>query len=157
MDQEKFSNLQVRANGAWNIEITTQEIDPRYTVIPSTVSKTSDTGHLEVFRIKPVQAGPPIFSARWDMKPNTIDLDLIGDPAANRTFRAETGGYSGHHTTVVRDSPREFGVDVRTPDGCVFRGTVMLNIGLGVRLKDSFTCTDCAQAEVIAAPKKEAQ
>jgi hypothetical protein len=157
MEREKFARLELRACSASKIQITTHEIDPTYQVTFAVVSNTSDMGHLELFRIEPRQADLPIFSGRWDLRPNTIDLDLIGDPAAGRAFRDETNGYHGHHTTVISDSPRIYGVDVHTPEGCVFRGTVTLNIGLGVSLKDSFTLEDFAQAKVILISEKEAR
>ena len=146
MKKEVFTNLGLRANSASNVEIVTDSIDPRYRLVESDKSISTETGHLELFRVGPLNAGLPTFSARWDQQANSIDVDLLGDSAARRLFRDEAGGCAGHHSQIVRDSPRTYRLKIQTPAGVVVSGTVTLNIELGLLIKDSFTCQDTAEA-----------
>ncbi len=91
-----------------------------------------------LFRLEPSRSDAPRFSARWDTKPNTIDIDLFGDSEANKKFKGGTDGYAGHHTTTLSESPRIYQIDIRTPTGVVFVGTVELLVELGLYLQDSF-------------------
>ncbi len=151
MDKQKFAKMALRTTGAWNIRILTDQINPKYQIIAVKNSITSDTGYLELFCIEPLQLGLPTFFGRWDLRPNTVDIDLLGDAAASSAFKNEMNGYRGHHTRVISDSPRIYGIAIQTPSEHVFSGTIELNIGLGVLVQDSFTVQDSAQAYVIPA------
>jgi hypothetical protein len=91
---------------------------------------------LELFRIQPIRKAQPVFSGRWDWKANSIDIDLIGDPAAIKAFKADSNGYSGHHTLGISDSPKVFQVDIQTPTERIFRAKVSLSVELGLYFKD---------------------
>lgn len=148
MKKEIFANLGLRANSASNIEVVTDSIDSRYRLVESNRSISTETGYLELFRVEAHNAELPTLSARWDQKANSVDIDLLGDVAASRSFKDESGGYTGHHTQIVSDSPRIYRLEIRTPTGPIFFGTVTLNIELGVLIKDNFTCEDSAEATV---------
>jgi hypothetical protein len=132
--REKCSNLQFRTTGASIACLSAHRIDPRYKLGRKDFCLTSATGHLELFQIGPLQHGPPAFSALWDQKADTIDIDLDGDTAERRAFKAETGGYRGHHARVASRSPRIYEIDIHTPEGPVFTGKVTLIVDLGLLL-----------------------
>ena len=95
---------------------------------------TSSTGHLELFRIEPLHPGPPSFSARWDQKSDMIDVDLRGSATARRAFRLGIRGYRGHHAKIVSDSPRIYEIDIRVPEGPIFKATIALIVDLSLML-----------------------
>src|SRR6266481_4274786 len=137
MQKDKYAKPEPRPNKATDIEITAEWISPNYKLRHSSISEATDTGHLELFRLEPIDDQFPCFSARWDWKPNTVDVDLIGDEEANKAFKAESGGYKGHHTTS--DSPRSYQIDIQTPVCSVFRGKIALSVELALYLRDHFS------------------
>jgi hypothetical protein len=137
MQRDKYAKIQLRPNKATRIEITPERTHPKYQLKFQSTSLATDTGHLELFRIEPLERVLPTFSARWDLKPNTIDIDLIGNAEASEAFKAAVDGYNGHHTVIVSDSPRVYRVDIQTPMGVVFVGKVEVAIELGLHLRDS--------------------
>jgi hypothetical protein len=136
MDRNKYAKIELRPNKATKISIRPESISPNYELKSQPNSNATDTGHLELFRLEPLDPALPSFSARWDTKPNTIDIDLIGDPKASKAFKAGLAGYGGHHTTILSDSPRIYRVDIETPSGRVFSAEIDLEIELGLYLKD---------------------
>lgn len=122
----------------------------------SVAARTSDTGHLELFKIEPKRVDLPWFSVRWDLPDDTVDVDLRGDPEETRKFAEGWAGYKGHKTARVSESPRTHAIDIETPPtGPVFRGTISLNIDLGLLLKDAMAMTDSAEVKTDAAIKEE--
>lgn len=138
MQRDKYAKTELRPNRATGINITAERTHPNYQLKVQPSSLATDTGHLELFRLEPLKTELPTFSARWDLKPNTIDIDLIGDPEASKAFKAATGEYKGHHTVIVSDSPRIYQVDIQTPAGIVFVGKIEVAIELGLYLRDRF-------------------
>ena len=136
MKKESFAKLPLRAKGAKDIEVETHTIDPGYRLSASDAATSNETGLLELFSIEPLQSGLPRFSVRWDRQPNTIDVDLLGDPSPSRMFRDGVQGYSGHHATIVSDSPRVYSLKIQTPGALIFSGEVKLIIELGLQLSD---------------------
>lgn len=137
MQRDRYAKIELRPNKATEITISPEQIHPNYKLRSEPSSLATDTGHLELFRLEPVEGERPMFSARWDLKPNTIDIDLIGDVKAGTAFKAESGGYKGHHTVVVSETPRVYLADVRTPMGIVFVGRIAVKIELGLYLRDN--------------------
>jgi hypothetical protein len=136
MQRDKYAKVELRPNKAAGINITAERTHPKYQLKFHSSSLASDTGHLELFRLAPLEGELPTFSARWDLKPNTIDIDLIGDAEASKAFKAAADGYKGHHTVVVSVSPRIYQVDIQTPAGIVFVGKIEVVIELGLHLRD---------------------
>jgi hypothetical protein len=93
--EEIFSNLGLRANSASNIEVVTDSIDCHYRLVESDKSISTETGYLELFRVAPLRAELPTFSARWDQKANSVDVDLLGDAAASRSFKTNPEATKG--------------------------------------------------------------
>jgi hypothetical protein len=137
MQRNKYAKTQLRPKKASPIEITVEQIHPKYRLKSQPTSLATDTGHLELFRLEPLERELPTFSARWD-KPDTIDIDLVGDAKASKTFKAEVGGYKGHHTVSASDSPRTYQVDIQTATGIIFVGKIKVTIELALYLRDSF-------------------
>jgi len=138
MQKDKYAKIELRPNKATSINIIPEWIHPKYELKYEPSSNATDTGHLELFRLKPVEPELPTFSARWDLRPNTVDIDLIGTAEAGKAFKAGVGGYAGHHTAIAQDSPRTYQIHIQTPLGAIFSGKIELIIELGVYLKDSF-------------------
>ena len=116
------------------VQVTPQRMNPRYKLSRKELCLTSSTGHLELFRIEPLHPGSPSFSARWDQKADTIDIDLRGSAAATRAFRLGIHGYRGHHAKIVSDSPRIYAIDIRVPEGPIFKGAIALIVDLSLML-----------------------
>jgi hypothetical protein len=136
MQRDKYAKVELRPNKATSISITPERTHPKYQLEFQSNSLATDTGHLELFRLAPLEGGLPTFSARWDLKPNTIDIDLIGDAKASKAFKAGADRYKGHHTVVVSVSPRIYQVDIQSPAGIVFEGKIEVAIELGLHLQD---------------------
>jgi hypothetical protein len=134
MHRNKLANLQLKTSGASVACLSARKVDPRYELSRKDFCLTSDTGHLELFRIEPVRSGLPAFSARWDQKADMIDIDLDGDAASRRAFKKGIHGYRGHHAHIASDSPRIYEIDLHTPEGHVFNGMIALIVDLGLML-----------------------
>jgi len=134
MDKEKFSSLQLRTTGASIACLSAQRIDPRYKLSRKDLCLTSATGRLELLRIEPLQHGLSAFSARWDQRADTIDIDLDGDAAERRAFKTGIGRYRGRHARIASSSPRIYEIDIHTPEGHVFTGMIALIVDLGLLL-----------------------
>lgn len=75
MRKDKYAKIELRPNKATSIHIIPEWIHPKYELMYESSSNATDTGHLELFRLEPVERQLPTFSARWDLKPNTVDID----------------------------------------------------------------------------------
>jgi hypothetical protein len=145
MDEKSWTERSFKWLGGHDITITKEFLNRDYSdpvVEPGAAPKTSTTGLLVLFRIEPKSGRSylPSFSARWDHGPNTVDIDLVGDPGEERKFKSSKPGYRGHRTTKVTDDPRVYAIDVETPaTGHVFKGTIALNVDLGFELSGSLT------------------
>ena len=135
MDKDSFAKKPSKTLGSRDILVTTEFLSADYCEPPASVKevRTTETGHLELLRIEPKRAGFPSFSVRWDHKANSIDVDLVSSSEEEvRLFKAEEHGYRGHHTERDRPS-RSYPIDIQTPaTGPVFKGTIALNIDLGM-------------------------
>jgi len=130
MDPKKRSELRLVTNRALGVEVTTQYLDPRYTLVVLDEPKATKTGDLRLVRIDPQSehADLPSFSARWDHNLNTVDFDLV------RAERFETN-FRGHHTVV--SSPGIYDCDIYVREGHIFTGAIKLGTELALRLADS--------------------
>jgi hypothetical protein len=136
MKRDKFSTG-IRPHQANDIDVTTEEINPVYELKARRDSAATDTAHLELFRLEPSDSKRPSFSARWDWKENTVDIDLLGDPGLCKEFKADSDGYKGHHTTALSESPLTYQVDIRVPAEAIFRGTITLSVDLALFRKEN--------------------
>jgi hypothetical protein len=157
MDRARWANKEFKALGAHNIVLTTDCVSDDYKHPAVSVAvRTSDTGHLEMLKIEPKRADLPLFSVRWDLPDDAVDVDLCGDPEEARKFAEGRDGYYGHKTDRVSESPRTHAINIETPlTGPVFRGTISLNIDLALLLRDAMAVTDSVEVRTEAAMKAE--
>jgi hypothetical protein len=111
---------------------------------------------VEVLKVASKSGDGPYFIARWDQRPEHLDIDMHGAPkSAIKKFKANEGGYSGHHTSRPTDpDKRLFGIEIQTPRGSIFDGTVSFSLTYEVaavmQVKSALTC----DAQVIRAGSK---
>jgi hypothetical protein len=141
VEKTKWTKQTVKALGGHNIIVECEVLNRQYCEPRiSFVVRATDTGHLELVKISARNPSLPSFSIRWDQADNSIDVDLLGDANEARKFAMQKGGYRGHKTVLTSKTPRIYAVNINTPStACVFRGTITLNIDLGVTLEDIAT------------------
>lgn len=122
-----------RHDAAFNIEVSMDYIDPRYTVNIPECSKISDTGLLRLFTIKPNKGlNFPLFAVRWDEKEQAVDVDIVSkDSTISRLFKSGKDGYYGHHASRISESPRLYKIKIKIPDKKIFVGNTTFNISMG--------------------------
>ena len=139
MDKNRWATKEFKVVGSHNIRVETEFLGSDYhdpSCAP--VVKPSDTGHLVLLRIEPKRASLPAFSVRWDQSEDSVNVDLDGEDEEKRKFATRQPGYRGHKTDRVGDNPRTYTLDIETPvAGHVFKGTLTLNVDLGLLLKGS--------------------
>lgn len=149
-----------QARSLSNLEVTHSQLDSDYDVRMHDLAR-GETGLLRVFSLVPKTGGKPSFEARVDdgssekRRDPELDFDIKGVSAAIESdFKAERNGYFGHHTNK-RSTPdlRIFDVEIATPAGKVFEGTVSFNANFQQELRRPVTIRDTLDAEVIRAPK----
>lgn len=108
-----------------NPQVAHRFIHPDYACEPCE-GKLGETGKLEVLKVVPNSGNGPYFVARWDQKPEHLDIDMKNAPnSAIRSFKQNRRGYRGHHTKrAAKPNQRVFDVKIETPDGVIFDGTV---------------------------------
>jgi len=122
-------------DGAHSIELWEIVIAPRYSLDSPGRVVTARNNRLELFRVIPNDSSLPGFAARWDDATQTIDIDPDPPECIDpKIWEAEKQGYRGHHTQTLTDSPREYGIEVWTPNGQVFKARCRLNIDIGLKL-----------------------
>jgi hypothetical protein len=104
-------------SGASGIEVTIDELHPDYKFCDAQAEVITDQhGLLQLFRIVPKCAGLPAFAARMGHDDqNAVDIDLLGDNAQSKLFRAQATGYVGHHTDRLAASRRRLGSKSKFP------------------------------------------
>ncbi len=85
-----------------------------------------ETGKLEVLKLIHKAGSGPDFVARWDQAPRELDFDLRNAPPADiKKFKRNKNGYGGHHSQRSSlPNARAFDVQITTPAGVIFDGTV---------------------------------
>jgi hypothetical protein len=144
-----------RVSKVSNLEVNPTLIHPDYKSEPCD-GILSETGKLEILKVVPKSGDGPYFIARWDQRPEHVDIDMHGAPkSANKQFKANEGGYSGHHTSRPTDpDKRLFDIKIQTPLGTIFDGTASFSltyeVAVVIKANASMTC----DAEVIRAGSK---
>jgi hypothetical protein len=128
MKKERCASLQLRTNRALAVEVTTQQIDPRYKLLVNDAPVSTETGELRLFTIEPQQPGIPSLSGRWDHEANTVDIDVLRNGCYEKPIQ-------GHHT--VADPKGIYHIDVYIREGNIFTGSIRLGTELGLSLRDS--------------------
>jgi hypothetical protein len=155
--QEKINQISKRGRVSHisNLEVNPTVIHPDYKS-EKCDGILSKTGHLKILKVVPKSGEGPYFIARWDQKPEHLDVDMHGaSPSAIRKFKNNKDGYSGHHTSRTADpDKRIFDIQIQTPAGMIFDGTVSFAnhhiMPINTQLNSSVTCI----ARVIRAGSK---
>ena len=128
--QQKINKIknEGRVNKVADLQVNQTRIHPDYTWLRGNCI-LSDTGQLEVLKVVRKSGDGPYFIARWDQRPQSLDIDMFGaTESENRDFKAGKGGYSGHHPSqTANQNGRCFDVFIQTPLATIFEGTVCLS------------------------------
>jgi hypothetical protein len=121
----RVANRSGRVFKVSNLEVNSNYIHSDYECEPCGGILT-DTGDLRVLKLVPKSGSGPYFTARWDQKPEHLDIDMHGaSKSAIGDFKNNRNGYSGHHTSRSTDpDKRIFDVKIETPAGVIFDGSV---------------------------------
>jgi len=118
--QEKINQINKRGRVAKviNLEVNTTVIHQDYRSEPRD-GILSETGKLEILKLVPKSGDGPSFIARWDQRPQQLDIDMHGaSPSAVKKFKKDRGGYKGHHTSRTADpDKRIIHIVIQTPAG----------------------------------------
>jgi hypothetical protein len=141
-----------------NLKVTTRFIDSQYEIVQHDLTRT-DTGLLKVFSLIPKSPEKPSFHARIDdgnpgnRRAPELDIDIEGvTNKAKRDFRANRGGYTGHHTDrSPNPGLRVFEVEVVTPERRVFEGDVSFNAHFSVIVEMGVYSTVSVGANLVRA------
>jgi hypothetical protein len=127
MDRKRKING--RASKVSNLKVVSTFIHPDYKAEPCD-GILSETGRLEILKVFPKSGDGPYFIARWDQRPEHLDIDMHGAPKSGiKKFKANKGGYSGHHTSRPSDpDKRIFDIKILTPLGTTFDGSVSFSL-----------------------------
>jgi len=152
---EKIANQSGRVSKVGNLEVHTNSIHPDY-ALEHCDGILSETGKLELLKLVPKSGTGPSFTARWDQKPQRLDIDMHdASTTAAKKFKAEQDGYSGHHTERTSDPhKRVFDVTITVPTGTVFDGSVSFSNTYEEIIRLQGTSRVTATANVIRANPK---
>jgi hypothetical protein len=134
MAAKDWSRGRGEASHLSNLKITTEFLDPDYDIVVEDLTR-SETRLLKVFSLLPKRPENASFHARIDdgspdkRKEPDLDIDIRGvSSTIIRDFKADRNGYSGHHNDrSTSRTERIFEVEITTPGGRVFKGTVFFN------------------------------
>src|SRR5690348_13577502 len=135
MEKARWASKAVRILGGQKVHLLTSVFDQasyRLEVAESMV--TGSTGLLNLFTLRARSVGLPDFSARWDDSASTVDVDLIGPSEERDAFKAGRVGYRGHHSVLLSRDPRQYKIEIATPDRLVLVGYLSLNLAVGVKV-----------------------
>lgn len=155
---DRKQKINGRASKVSNLRVTRTFIHKDYKAEPCD-GVLSDTGKLEVLKVFLKSGDGPSFIARWDQRPEHLDIDMDGAPnSAIRKFKANKGGYTGHHTTRPSDpDTRLFDIKIQTPMGMIFDGTVSFSLTFEMAVNIGCTTGVTVETRVIRAGTTEAE
>jgi hypothetical protein len=152
---EQIRKQSGRVSRVSNLEVNSTHVHLEYRLEPCNGILT-ETGKLEVLKLLPKSGVGPSFIARWDQKPEHLDIDMHG--ASNRAiskFRNNKDGYFGHHTSRTTDpDKRIFEVKIETPAGVIFDGAVSFSITYEMTCVEKTIVTDTLDAVIVRADRK---
>jgi hypothetical protein len=147
---KKIANLTDKVSHVSNIEVNSTRIDPSY-VVQRCTGSLSETGNLEIFRVVSNSKSDPLFVARWDQKPEELDIDIrCVSITVARDFKNKRNGYAGHHTNRSTDpSKRLFEVKIAIPHRLIFEGRVSFSNSYYKKQGHKFVLGDFLDAQII--------
>jgi len=149
---------QIRKQSGRVSRVSTLEVNPTHVHLEYRLEPCNgiltETGKLEVLKLVPKSGVGPSFIARWDQKPEHLDIDMHGaSNSAISKFRNNKDG--GHHTNRTTDpDKRIFEVKIETPAGVIFDGTVSFSNTYEMISVEKTIVTDTLDAVVVGADNK---
>jgi hypothetical protein len=111
------------------VEVTHLHPDYAFGILGSVLT---ETGLLEIFKLESKNPTLPYFVGRWDQSIETLDVDIFNAGSrVSDSFRAERGGYAGHHPLRTSDRERRYSVKISLPGTLIFEGFVSFNTNHG--------------------------
>ena len=116
------------------------------------------TGPLELLKIICIDDERLFFRGRWDRRKenpaeDALDFDLSHpDRTKNEDFKYGRGGWSGHHTTRLKErhpDTRTFEIKIKSPDGLICDGTASFTLTIQKRAEGGARIGDSLDAEVV--------
>jgi hypothetical protein len=143
-----------------NLKITTEFFHPDYDIVVEDLTR-NETRLLKVFSLLPKTPEKASFHARIDdgspdkRKGPNLDIDISGvSSSIIRDFEACRNGYSGHHNDRSPSrTERIFEVEITTPGGHIFKGTVFFNVTFSVAVNATASAHVTTDAVVIRAAR----
>lgn len=146
--EEKIERLktQSRVSSVQNLSIDPAFIHPDFQIMPGE-GVLSETGRLEILKIVSKIGDGICFTARWDHKPEHLDIDMHGtSSSAISKFKNSRDGYLGHHTSRSTDpDKRIFEIKIQTPQGLIFEGSVSFSNTYEEPLSETLELTDSVE------------
>jgi hypothetical protein len=124
MDSKRVKNQSSIAFKVTNLRVVWKHIHPEYRY-EACEGGIAENGRLDVLKLVHADDGCPSFSARWDQRPDELDIDIHHpSDAVVDDFKGGKNGYRGHHTKQFDGlNSRTFEVIIKTPEGLIFDGT----------------------------------
>ncbi len=152
MDSKRVKNQSGIAFGVRNLRVAWKHIHPEYRYEPC-AGDIAENGRLDVLKLVRADGGCPSFSARWDQRPDELDIDIHHPSGAVvDDFKGGKNGYRGHHTKQSDDlNSRTFEIVIQTPEGLIFDGTASFALHRQFLPSARVKIGDCLEATVVRA------
>jgi hypothetical protein len=119
--EAQYRDGRLRVSGVGKPVVEISWLDERYEIETPEPAVRTETGHLVVFKLQSNDPDLPKFSARWDEKDRTVDIDIHGVPRmVQLAFETMRAGYAGSHTQQrTWADPLKFQFTVRLPPSAI--------------------------------------
>lgn len=144
MGKSRAQRLQIWPNTANGIEIEVSFRHPDYELSAEASAVATPSKLLRLFSLVPATSSNPTFFGRYDLrddlsgrnKASAVDVDVSGlTDAEERDFKAGKNGFSGHHSTRIKDGQHEILISA-PKQGKIFEGTLSMNASVRGELLD---------------------
>jgi hypothetical protein len=136
------------------LHVDWKHVHPEYRYEPCD-GVIAENGRLDVLKLVLVDGGCPSFSARWDQRPDELDIDIHHpSDAVVDDFKGGKSGYGGHHTKQSDDvNSRTFEITIKTPEGLIFDGTASFTLHRRFLSSEKAKIGDYLEATVMRADR----
>jgi hypothetical protein len=134
MEKDKYAKVKIRPHRAERIDLLQEFLDPSYVLECEQSATAGDTGLLLLFGLRSIDETLPNFDARWDLKEDAVDVDLVPLSSTSRLFKTGSQGYRGHHSKNL--GHYRYQIDIAIPNRDVFRGVLELDANGILYLRD---------------------
>jgi hypothetical protein len=154
MDSKRVRNQSGIAFKVSNLHVVRKYIHPEYRY-EACEGDIAENGRLDVLKLVRADDGCPSFSARWDQRPDELDIDIHHpSDAVVDDFKGGKNGYRGHHTKQSDDpNSRTFEIIIETPEGLIFDGTASFTLNRQFLSCERAKLGDYPEATVVRADR----